>query len=83
MGELPLKKFRAGSVTATIWENTKTLDGQEQVFKTISVEKNYKQDKNWKTTNSYGVNDLYRLRSVIDKALEFSMVKDEEVKAKE
>ena len=38
----PEQKFRAGLISATVWNNEK--DGKE--FKTVSFEKNYKQQHN-------------------------------------
>ncbi len=83
MGNLPLKKFRAGQVTATIWENKREIDGKEEIFKTTTIEKNYKDGEEWKTTNSFNINDLYRLQSVVNNALNNLVVKDEEIKAKD
>ncbi|MAG08440.1 hypothetical protein CMO89_03130 [Candidatus Woesearchaeota archaeon] len=75
---MPEKKFRAGAVCATIWENMgKTKEGEPTAYKTISVERNYK-DKNdeWKSTNSFRVNDLPRLSLVLSKAYEHVALKD-------
>ncbi len=69
---LPEMKFRAGAITATIWKNVgHKSDGEETEFRTISIERGY-QDKegNWQKTNSMRVNDLPRLKVVINKAYE-------------
>lgn len=68
----PERKFRAGAVTATVWENSSVnKEGQEVSYRTISFERAYK-DKNddWQTTNSLRVNDLPRAILVLTKAYE-------------
>ena len=75
---MPEKKFRAGGVCATVWENHgQTKEGERATYKTISVERNYK-DKNdeWKSTNSFRVNDLPKLSLVLSKAYEHVALKD-------
>lgn len=58
VGNQPEKKFRAGGVSATVWKN----QAENGEYRTISIERNYKdKDGNWKTTNSFRVNDLPKL----------------------
>lgn len=74
----PEKKFRAGPVTATIWKNTgKRQDGEIAEFKTISLERSYK-DKagNWQNTSSFRVADLPRASVVLQKAYEYIVLKE-------
>lgn len=69
----PYKKFRAGPIVATVWENeAENKDGQKVKYKTISFERSYK-DKNdeWQTTNSLRTNDLPKAILVLGKAYEF------------
>ena len=48
----PVKKIRVGSVTATIW-------AQKDGFYTANLERSYKdKEGNWKTSNSFSVDDL-------------------------
>jgi len=68
----PLKKFRAGSITATIWNNTFDKDGKTQTYQTVSFERSYKdKEGNWKTTNSLHIGDLPKGVLVLNKAFEF------------
>ena len=40
---LPEKKFRAGSVSATIWKNeSKTSEGNAVSYRTVSLERSYR-----------------------------------------
>ena len=70
----PQKKFRAGTVSATIWKN-KSQEGNE--FSSVSFEKGYK-DKagEWKSTNQLGVSDLPKAMVVLGKAYEFLALKE-------
>jgi len=80
---LPEKKFRVGSVTATIWKNTNKVDGKEVSFYTVALERSYKdKEDNWKTTNSLRSSDLPKAILVASKAYEFLELKDEVIQAK-
>ena len=65
------KKFRAGSIVATIWSNKGVGKDGEVSYNTISFERAYK-DKNdkWQTTNSLRMNDLPKAILVLTKAYE-------------
>jgi len=80
-GNLPEKKFRAGTISATVWQNKgQTKEGEATEYRTISIERNYK-DKNdkWQSTNSLRVNDLPRATVVLQKAYEFLVFKEQEL----
>lgn len=74
----PEKKFRAGTVTATVWKNfVKRKDGGQGVYRTISIERSYKDKNNsWQTTNSFRINDLPRAELVLRRAFEFAIQAD-------
>ena len=72
----PIKKFAAGAVNLAIWENQKQKDGKQFVVNSVSIERRYLEGENWKSTNSFGVNDLQKIRLVVDKAQEFLFLKD-------
>lgn len=61
----PIKKYKAGSIRATVWENEVNNAG---VYQTVSIERVY-QDKegNWKNTSSFRLNDLPKVNVVIQK----------------
>ncbi len=68
----PVKKFRAGGVTATIWRNDVQQDGQTVVRHSVTVQKRYRdRDGSWKDSSSFFVNDLPRLELVVRKAYEY------------
>ena len=70
---LPLKKFRAGAISATIWENQGTnQQGQAVTFKSVNFERSYKDAKGeWQTTSALRTNDLPKAVLVLQKAYEY------------
>ncbi len=73
----PEKKFRAGAISATVWENTgQRKDGTTASFNTISFERGYKnKEGNWKSTNSLRISDIPRAVVVLNKAYEYLIMK--------
>ncbi|MFT4297958.1 MAG: hypothetical protein ACMXX5_02090 [Candidatus Woesearchaeota archaeon] len=74
---MPEKKFRAGTISATVWENSIEKDGEKSSYNTVSLERAYK-DKagNWQSANSFRPNDLPRLSLVAQKAFEYIVCKN-------
>jgi hypothetical protein len=72
----PMKKFRAGPICATVWNNhAKEGEGE---YKTVSFERSYKdKDGAWKTTSSLRMNDLPKAALVLQKAYEFLALGEE------
>lgn len=72
MGNQPEKKFRAGGVTATVWNNEIETKEGKQAYKSVSVSRSYKdKDGKWQETNSYRAADLAKLALVASKAFEY------------
>jgi len=67
---LPIKKFRAGAVVATVWNNkTKEGDGE---YQTVSFDRSYKDKEGaWQRTTSLRMNDLPKAALVLQKAYEY------------
>ncbi|MBU1199438.1 MAG: hypothetical protein KKF46_01180 [Nanoarchaeota archaeon] len=79
-GNLPVKKFRAGAISATVWENqNKSKQGEVISYKSVSFERNYK-DANgqWQKTSSLRMSDLPKAALVINKAYEFLALNNSE-----
>ena len=73
---LPEKKFRAGAVSATVWQNSVEKDGQLSSYSSVSLDRVYKdKEGNWQNTNSFRANDLPKLALVAQKAYEFVVMK--------
>ena len=60
----PLKKFKAGLVTATIWEN----EVNKIKIPNIQVERSYLVKDEWKNTSSMRISDLPLVRAVTEAA---------------
>lgn len=67
---LPAMKFRAGAVSATIWQNKITRkNGEEGSFSTVHLERSYKdKDGNWKNSNSLRASDIPKAMLVLQEA---------------
>ena len=61
----PADEIRFGRVKATIWMNT-TEDGQSRY--SVAFSRIYREDEQWKSTHSFGRNDLLLLAKVADLA---------------
>ena len=61
----PATAFRSGNVNAAIWENT----GEQGAFFSVTFSRPYRDALgNWKTSASYGLNDLDSLSSLAEMA---------------
>jgi hypothetical protein len=78
--QLPEKKFRASPITATIWSHDAEKDGRKFQYKTVVVERTYRDNKSgeFKTTSSLRVNDLPKAIVVMNKAYEYLTLVDAE-----
>ena len=67
----PLKKFRAGQVSAALWENEATVNGRSVRMLKASVERRYK-DKNdkWQSSSSFSRNEIPLAIYCLEKAFE-------------
>jgi len=72
------RKFNIGLVKATVWKNT---SGSGSVFRSVSLNKSYQKDGEWKNTNSLGANDIDKAIGVLEQARDYlnSSAADEEV----
>jgi hypothetical protein len=74
----PKATYQIGSVKVTVWENLRDGKFGEFNAKTFKVEKVYKKGEEWKSTNTFDLNELLQLRAALDKA-----IMEEGVKVKE
>ena len=75
---IPEKKFSAGVITATVWQNHgKDRNGGVISFRTVSFQRSYK-DKNgvWQNSSSLRVNDLPKAALVLQKAYEYTVLRE-------
>ena len=64
----PEKTFRCGPITAAIWAEAKTVNGEMVKFYSIKIDKAYKQDDEWKHTSSFSAEDLPKVALVANEA---------------
>ena len=64
----PVKKFRIGLVTANVWENEGTGNRK---FHSVTLERSYKDDDEYKQTNSLMQSDLLNAAKVLKRAEEW------------
>jgi hypothetical protein len=60
----PVSKFRVGNVTAAVWKN----DGG---FYSVTLQRSYKEDDEWKNTDNLGHGDLLNAAEVLMRAEEY------------
>ena len=68
----PIKRFKANSITATVWENVyEQKSGQERKLFSVSLEKSYRDKEEWKKTTNLTVNDIPRAILVYQQAYQY------------
>ena len=73
VGNMPIKKFRSGSIEAAIWSNKKSMNGSEVEFKTVSLGRSFKKrgEDIWRhEVINLRKGDLQRVLLVVQKAQE-------------
>ena len=72
MQNRPEKKFRAGTLSITVWKNSMLKDGKQLDYRTISVGRSYKKNGAWQNTvASVRVNDLPKLSLMLEEAYKY------------
>lgn len=66
------KKFQAGAVQATIFNNP---GREDTVFQTVSIVRRYNKDGEWRSSSSFRIMDLPKVALVADKAYEYLVLK--------
>ena len=71
----PEKKFSCGPVSASIWANTKTVEGETVKFYSVTITKAYKEGEDWKYTNSFNIEDPPKVALVATEAYKYTRLK--------
>ena len=79
-GKKPKQTFRSGAITASVWENERSVNGRPMTIKSASLSRNYQdREGNWKATSSgMSALDVRKAILVLEKAFEFMVVRDRE-----
>ncbi len=77
-GNLPEKKFSAGPISVSIWDNIgKRKNGEQAHFKTLSLQRVYKDKQGqWQNTASLRASDIPRAVLALNKAYEYVSLKE-------
>lgn len=76
----PEKRFSTGAISAAVWTN----EGMDRnslptTFRTVTLQRRYKdKEGNWQSTNSLRTGDLPKAVLVLQKAFEYTVLKDDE-----
>lgn len=75
---LPVKKFVVGGVSAAVFENEGKFseEGSNSVYYSVSLQRSYKVDNDWKNSNSFRIGDLPKAVLALQKAYEFLALKE-------
>ena len=72
----PYKKFSCGPISASIWANNRTVNGETVKFYSITINKAYKEDEDWKHTNSFDIEDLPKVALVANEAYKYVRLRE-------
>ncbi len=67
----PEKKFNCGSISASIWANTKVVNSETVKLYSVTINKAYKEGEDWKYTNSFNIEDLPKVALVANEAYKY------------
>ena len=67
----PEKRFRCGPISASIWAQSKTVNGEMVKFYSINIDKAYKDGEEWKHTNSFAAEDLPKVAMLANEAYRY------------
>ena len=75
----PIKKYKSGSIEASIWNNERETDNGKVEFKTVSLRKSWKDGDQWRDqTINLRKNDIVKMMLVLQKAQEELFLTDHE-----
>lgn len=67
----PEKRFKCGPISASVWVEAKTVEGEMVKFYPINIDKAYKDGDNWKHTNRFSAEDLPKVALVANEAYKY------------
>ena len=73
----PIKKYKSGSIEASIWSNERQTDNGTVEFKTVSLRRSWKDGDQWRDqTINLRKNDIVKMMLVLQKAQEELFLND-------
>ena len=67
----PIKRFRCGAISASLWVDRKTVEGKPVEYHSIIITKSYKDGDEWKHTNSFSTEDLPKVALLATEAYKY------------
>lgn len=78
----PVKVFRAGRLSVSVFRNRVTVRDQERAFHDVSIQRTYKDGDALKTTHSLGKDDLPAVQLLVAQAWEWIVNEDAALRKK-
>ena len=72
----PEKKFNCGSISASIWANTRAVNGEAVKLYSVTINKAFKEGDEWKYTDSFDIEDLPKVALVANEAYKYMRLRD-------
>ena len=72
----PEKKFSCGSISASIWANTKVVNSEKVKIYSVTINKAFKEGDEWKYTNSFNIEDLPKVALVATEAYKYVRLRE-------
>src|SRR5258708_7875133 len=67
----PVKVYRFRSVSASVFENNAKTDGRDRTFHKVSLQRSYRDGDGWKTTTSFGRDELPIAKLLLEQAWQY------------
>ena len=67
----PEKRLRCGPISASIWAQSKTVNGEMVKFYSITIDRAFKDGEEWKHTNSFAAEDLPKVAMLASEAYRY------------
>ncbi len=67
----PVMKFQFRGISASVFENVSKTNGRDSVFYKVAIQRTYKDGETFKTTNSFGRDDLPVVSLLAQRAWEY------------
>jgi len=78
----PVQRFAAGQVVAAVWENEITLKGRTVTVLKATISRRYRDTSGqWKSTGSFGRNEIPLAIHCLQQAFEFILAEEQARKA--
>ena len=72
----PEKKFNCGSISASIWANTRAVNGEAVKLYSVTINKAFKEGDEWKYTDTFNIEDLPKVALVANEAYKYMRLRE-------